>query len=77
MDIKPMVGSRKVVLSAADAKNVVLKDYPQAVFTKVELDSDDGLYEYEVKFTSAGLRGSYTINPETGVVYEKELKYQF
>ena len=77
MDIKPMVGSRKVVLSAADAKNVVLKDYPQAVFTKVELDSDDGLYEYEVKFTATGLRGSYTINPETGVVYEKELKYQF
>ena len=77
MDIKPMMGSRKVALSAADAKNVVLKDYPQAAFTKVELDSDDGLYEYEVKFTAPGLRGSYTINPETGVVYEKELKYQF
>ena len=77
MDIKPMMGSHKVVLSADDAKNVVLKDYPQATFTKVKLDSDDGLYEYEVKFTAAGLRGSYTINPETGVVYEKELKYQF
>ena len=77
MDIKPMVGSRKVALSAADAKNVALKAYPQAALTKVELDSDDGLYEYEVKFTAPGLRGSYTINPETGVVYEKELKYQF
>lgn len=77
MDIKPMMGSHKVVLSADDAKNVVLKDYPQATFTKVKLDSDDGLYEYEVKFTAAGLRGSYTINPETGVVFEKELKYQF
>ena len=77
MDIKPMMGSHKVVLSADDAKNVVLKDYPQATFTKVKLDSDDGLYEYEVKFTTAGVRGSYTINPETGVVYEKELKYQF
>ena len=77
MDIKPMMGSHKVVLSADDAKNVVLKDYPQATFTKVKLDSDDGLYEYEVKFTAPGLRGSYTINPETGVVYEKELKYQF
>ena len=77
MDIKPMMGSHKVVLSADDAKNVVLKDYPQATFTKVKLDSDDGLYEYEVKFTTAGVRGSYTINPETGVVFEKELKYQF
>ena len=77
MDIKSMLGSRKVVLSATDAKNLVLKDYPQAVFNKVELDSDDGLYEYDVKFTAPGLRGSYTINPETGVVFEKELKYQF
>ena len=77
MDIKPMMGSHKVVLSADDAKNVVLKDYPQATFTKVKLDSDDGLYEYEVKFTTAGVRGSYTIDPETGVVFEKELKYQF
>ena len=77
MDIKPMMGSHKVVLSADDAKNVVLKDYHQATFNKVKLDSDDGLYEYEVKFTTAGVRGSYTINPETGVVFEKKLKYQF
>ena len=77
MDAKTMMGSSKIVLSAGDVQALVMKEYPQAVFSKIELDRDNGLYEYEVKFTAPGLRGSYTINPETGVVYEKELKYQF
>ena len=36
-----------------------------------------GWCQYEVKFTAPGVRGNYTINPETGVIFEKELKYQF
>ena len=77
MDAKTMMGSSKIVLSSADVQNLILKEYPQAVFSKIELDRDNGLYEYEVKFTAPGVRGEYTINPETGVVFEKELKYQF
>lgn len=77
MDAKTMMGSSKIVLSSSDVQNLILKEYPQAVFSKIELDRDNGLYEYEVKFTAPGLRGEYTINPETGVVFEKELKYQF
>ena len=77
MDCKTMMGSSKIVLSSNDVQNMVLKDYPQAIFHKVELDRDNGLYEYEVKFTAPGVKGNYTINPETGVIFEKELKYQF
>ena len=77
MNAKTQMGSSKIVLSATDVQNLILKEYPQAVFSKIELDRDNGLYEYEVKFTAPGLRGDYTINPETGVVMEKELKYQF
>ena len=77
MDAKTMMGSSKIVLSSSDIQNLILKEYPQAVFSKIELDRDNGLYEYEVKFTAPGVRGEYTINPETGVIFEKELKYQF
>ena len=77
MDAKTMMGSSKIVLSAGDVQALVMKEYPQAVFSKIELDRDNGLYEYEVKFSAPGVRGNYTINPETGVIFEKELKYQF
>ena len=77
MDAKTMMGSSKIVLSAGDVQALVMKEYPQAVFSKIELDRDNGLYEYDVKFTAPGVRGEYTINPETGIIFEKELKYQF
>ena len=45
------------------------------VFTNVEIDHDDGLYEYDVDFYTTELRGEMTINPATGAVSEKEIKY--
>lgn len=77
MDAKAAFGSSKVVLSVNDVQVLVQKDYPAAVFQKIELDNDNGLYEYEVEFTAPGVRGEMNINPETGAVMEKELKYQF
>ncbi len=77
MDNKTQIGSTKIVLSTRDVQNIVLKEYPNAVIYKMELDNDDGLYEYEVKFHTPGLRGEMKINPESGVVMEKDLKYQF
>ena len=70
-----ILGSRNIVLSAADAQAVVTKEYPNASFHKVKLDMDDGLYEYELKFTTPELRGEMVLNPETGAVIEKELRY--
>ena len=65
-------------ISAEEAKAIAAKEVPASsthIVTKA--DRDNFTPYFEVKFTAAGLRGSYTINPETGVVYEKELKYQF
>lgn len=75
MEARTILGSRNIVLSAADAQAVVIKEYPNASFHKVKLDMDDGLYEYELKFTTPELRGEMVLNPETGAVIEKELRY--
>ena len=75
MEARTILGSRNIVLSAADAQEVVTKEYPNASFHKVKLDMDDGLYEYELKFTTPELRGEMVLNPETGAVIEKELRY--
>ena len=74
MEARTILGSRNIVLSAADAQAVVTKEYPNASFHKVRLDMD-GLYEYELKFTTPELRGEMVLNPETGAVIEKELRY--
>lgn len=76
MEAQAALGSARVVLSAADVQDLVRKEFPNASFTKVKLDSDDGLYEYELKFTTPELRGEMKFNPETGTILEKELKYQ-
>lgn len=77
MDAKASVGSNKITLSTADVQALVQKEFPNAVFQKIELSSDNGLYEYEVEFTAPGVRGEMTFNPESGLLLEKELKYQF
>ena len=75
MEARTILGSRNIVLSAADAQAVVTREYPNASFYKVKLDMDDGLYVYELKFTTPELRGEMVLNPETGAVIEKELRY--
>ncbi len=75
MEARTVLGSRNIVLTAADAQAAVTREYPNASFHKVKLDMDDGLYEYELKFTTPELRGEMVLNPETGAVIEKELRY--
>lgn len=75
MEAEMAMGSRNIALSAADAQAVVTSEYPNASFHKVKLDMDDGLYEYELKFVTPELRGEMVLNPETGAVLEKELRY--
>ncbi len=62
-------------LTQEDVQNLVRKEFPNAVFTKVELDRGDGLYEYEADFYTPEVRGEMKFNPETGTVIEKEIKY--
>lgn len=44
----------------------------QVTFTKVELESDDGLTVYEVEFRCGGVKYEYTIDAVTGDVLEYE-----
>lgn len=77
MEAKDLLGSSKIVLSANDVQNIILKEYPDAVISYLDLERNNGLYEYEVKFTTPAFRGEMNINAETGITLEKELKYQY
>jgi len=68
-------GSKTVSLSEQDAADIVKKAYPDAVITRVKLERDDGLFEYEVKFVTATARGEMEINPQTGAVIETKIRY--
>ena len=56
MEAQTALGSPKIVLSVNDVQNLVRKEFPNAVFTKVELDRGDGLYEYEADFYTPEVR---------------------
>lgn len=75
MSARTVLGSRNVVLQAADAQAIVTREYPNANFYNVKLDMDDGLYEYELNFSTPEFRGEMVLNPETGAVIEKDLHY--
>lgn len=75
MEVQGVWGSSNVVLSENDARNVVLREYPQATVNFVKLDRDDGVYEYEAKFSLSDGSGEMKINPETGRILEKEIRY--
>lgn len=68
-------GSNRIILSQQEVVSIVKKEYPDAIITKVKLDSDDGLKEYEVVFTTSEIEGEMEINPQTGVVIGKTIKY--
>ena len=68
-------GSNTVSLSRNDITEITLKEFPDAIIRKLRLTADDGYQVYEVKFTTATLRGELEINPETGAILERKLKY--
>lgn len=69
------MGSTQVTLEEEAIKNIVLKEIPQAQFTKIELDFDNGLQEYEVSFYTTDALGKYKINPQNGMILEREIKF--
>lgn len=75
MERKALGGSANVILSKDDVKAIVAKEVGDVSIYELKLDRERGLYEYEVKFSASGLRGEMNINPETGVVLDKEVKY--
>lgn len=69
-------GSNSVQISEQQARNILLQDYPSAVISSVKLETDNGYKRYHLDFSAGTISGSYEINPETGVVIEKDLKYK-
>ena len=73
--IKEYNMERKALGGSANVKAIVAKEVGDVSIYELKLDRERGLYEYEVKFSASGLRGEMNINPETGVVLDKEVKY--
>lgn len=68
------IGSSRVNLNETKIKEIVLKEIPKAEILSVELDKDDLLKKYKVKFKVDSYYGKFEVNPETGVILEKEYK---
>ena len=68
-------GSASVELTEAEIRELVLAQYPGATVESVTLETDDGLKVYEVRFRGEELRGTIALNPETGRVLERKVKY--
>lgn len=68
-------GSTKVALTEQNAKDIVLKEIPQAQFVTAYLDRDDGLQKYKISFYTPNITGVYKINPENGMILEREIKF--
>ncbi len=66
--------SAEVKLSEQQAKDVLLKEYPQAELLSIRLDQDDGNAEYEAVFTTDGYQGSMEIQAASGEILEIKLK---
>ncbi len=64
------------VISADKAKEIALNhakvSADKAVFEKVQLDKDDGIYEYEVDFRVGNVEYDYEINAVSGKVLDAE-----
>ena len=68
-------GSATVTLSKEDAQAKVQAMYPDASVDFVWLDTDDGLSSYKVAFTTPSFSGVAAVNPETGIVTQRDLLY--
>lgn len=67
-------GSRKVVLSIADARKIAEKEVDSSAIKSIVLDQDGNKKEYDVTIRTQTYYGKMEINPETGAIMEREYK---
>ena len=69
--------SSQTSISVDEAKSIALNyakfTADQVVYTKSELDYDDGRAEYEIEFYAGGKEYSFTIDAVSGTVLEMEI----
>ena len=67
-------GARTATLTQEQAKKVVTDEHPGATIQSVTVDYDDGLMEYDVRFTASGYYGEITVHPGTGAVLKRDIQ---
>lgn len=68
-------GSREIVLTEAEAQEVVKNRFQGIKSSKAILTKDNGLFEYEVSFKGDGFYGDADVNAESGVILDSVVKY--
>ena len=62
------------IITEADAKAIALRHAglteSEVRFTKVELDYDDGAYEYDIEFVAGNTEYDYTVNAANGKIVD-------
>ncbi len=75
--VEQLSGNVQGTISAEEAKEAVLNHAgftaDQVNFTKVELELDDGVAEYEIEFYANGREYSSKVNASTGAIMEYEM----
>lgn len=78
-DSSELTGGVAEQITLDEAKNIALKESGfsenQVLFTKAELDYDDGTAEYEIEFKVNGAEYEYKINASTGRITESDVDY--
>ena len=67
--------SNSIKINEQQARNILLADHPRAIISSTKLIADNGYKLYHLEFSDGNIKGQYEINPETGIVVEKYLKY--
>lgn len=67
-------GSKQVVFSEEQAKELVLTEYPDASDLEVSLDYNGDLKSYLVNFQAEDMEGTCKINPENGAIIGKKIQ---
>ncbi|MEG0797395.1 MAG: PepSY domain-containing protein [Acidaminococcaceae bacterium] len=67
--------SATVNQTEADIKAIVLAAYPDAQNLVITQDTENGLTEYEAKFTATKFTVKLELNPATGAICKREHKY--
>lgn len=63
-------------ISIEEAEDIVYSEYPTATILSSEIDEEDGMLVYEVKFKTSEIRkGELVISKEDGMILERKLKY--
>lgn len=68
-------GSEQVAYTRDEIINLVKENYPAAEIQSVTLNEGRSGYVYEIAFSGDTVRGQLSINPVTGVIFERSLRF--